>query len=202
MGECGERHVGRVPCLLRYPLEFRGDGGGARCLVHLSLQQFRDPVPPFAPRGPSGRFPHFPARTAALRLPAARHASLRCLRAAFTAVSSTTEATGPPRFLGNPCARAPLSGPGGAAASGPSGGASQLTQWCCLPPLQRRRPPRQETFRGSITRPAHLLSTLRGHGYPCTDPRPRKTRFRLVVSLCRSGLSPAGCFVGFLSLHL
>jgi hypothetical protein len=32
---------------------------------------------------------------------------------------------------------------------------------CCLPPLQRRRPPQSVQFRGSITRPAHSLSTLR-----------------------------------------
>src|SRR3989304_1003367 len=43
--------------------------------------------------------------------------------------------------------------------------------------------------RGSITRPAHSLSTLRGHGRPYF---PRKTRFRLVISLCRAArTSPA-----------
>jgi hypothetical protein len=47
--------------------------------------------------------------------------------------------------------------------------------------------------RGSM----HLLSTLRGHGCPCTALRPRKTRCRLVGHPCRSGLSPAGCSVRF-----
>ena len=37
---------------------------------------------------------------------------------------------------------------------------------CCLPPFGRRRLPRFPTFRGSITRPAHSLSTLRRVGYP------------------------------------
>jgi hypothetical protein len=36
-------------------------------------------------------------------------------------------------------------------------------------------------FRGSIPRPTHSLFTLRGHGYPCADLRPRKTRSRLVA---------------------
>src|SRR5689334_5491775 len=38
------------------------------------------------------------------------------------------EASGPPRFLGSPCACAPLSDPGGAAAPDLSGQASHLTQ--------------------------------------------------------------------------
>jgi hypothetical protein len=61
----------------------------------------------------------------------------------------------------------------------------------------RRRPPSLRGFRGSITRPMHPLSTLRSHGRPCTSSRPRKTRCRLVGQPCRSGLSPAGCFVRF-----
>ncbi len=36
--------------------------------------------------------------------------------------------------------------------------------WCCLPHFQRRRLPRTRCFRGSITRPAHSLSTLRSGG--------------------------------------
>ena len=44
-------------------------------------------------------------------------------------------------------------------------------------------------FRGSITRLALSLSTLRGMGCPTAA---RKTRFRLVAGLCRAGLSPAG----------
>jgi len=41
-------------------------------------------------------------------------------------------------------------------------------------------------FRGSITQRLISLSTLRDEGYPS----PRKTRFRLPVQLCRTGLVP------------
>ena len=49
------------------------------------------------------------------------------------------------------------------------------THRCCLPLHRQRRPTQRMPFRGSITRPADLLSTLRSQGHPC----PRKTRFRL-----------------------
>lgn len=49
--------------------------------------------------------------------------------------------------------------------------------------------PTTRTFRGSITRPSASLSTLRRRPYGI---RPRKTRFRLVASLCRAGFTPAG----------
>src|SRR5690349_2490163 len=78
MGEVAKRHVRRVLRQLCYPFEFREDVHGGLRLRHLSLQQFRASVPPFARRGPSGRFPRLTARTAALRLPVAlrRGASL------------------------------------------------------------------------------------------------------------------------------
>src|SRR5512132_3123187 len=118
MGQRFERHVGRFPRQLCYLFEFRRDGRGARRPRHLSLQQFRVPVPPFAPRGPSGRFPHFLAPTAALRLPSApalpRSRSARRFHLPVAA-------SGPPRFLGNPPMHALLSDPGGTAATGQSG---------------------------------------------------------------------------------
>ena len=43
-------------------------------------------------------------------------------------------------------------------------------------------------FRGSFTRLSSSLSTLRRAGCPS----PRKTRFRLLVRLCRAGFPPAG----------
>ena len=46
---------------------------------------------------------------------------------------------------------------------------------CCLPPWKRRRPSRRVPFRGSITRPACSLCTLRSRG----RPRPRNTHYRL-----------------------
>jgi hypothetical protein len=69
---------------------------------------------------------------------------------------------------------------------------------CCLPLSKRRRPPLRSAFRGSITQPAHSLSTLRRDGRPSTTqdslaagahPLPRETllsqgtngRFRLWI---------------------
>ena len=62
---------------------------------------------------------------------------------------------------------------------------------CCLPLYRKRRLPQRKIFRGSITRPIHSLSTLRGLGYPSTFP-PRKTRFWLLASFARRGWLPAG----------
>ena len=57
------------------------------------------------------------------------------------------------------------------------------------PPLSRTTSAlSMSSFRGSITRLSHSLSTLRSAGRPA----PRKTRFRLVASLCRAGFPPAG----------
>src|SRR5262249_8773761 len=118
MGETTERHVGRFPRLLRYPFKFRGDVHGGLRLRHLSLQRFHDTVPPFAPWGPLGWFPHFLAHIAALRLPGAP-ASL-CFRSS-PRFHLAVEASGPPRFLGNPPVHAPLSDPGRDRCARPSG---------------------------------------------------------------------------------
>jgi len=72
-----------------------------------------------------------------------------------------TETTGPPRFLEDPAMNVPCS-------STPAGPLRSATaaHWCCLPLFGRRRLPRLSAFRGSITRPAHSLSTLRRVGCP------------------------------------
>jgi hypothetical protein len=49
---------------------------------------------------------------------------------------------------------------------------------------------RSVTFRGSVTRPARSLSTLRGSDY--SDWTPRETRFPMAANLVGAGLSPAG----------
>ena len=74
-----------------------------------------------------------------------------------------TETTGSPRFLGSPLGYMPCS-------KTPVGRRRQATGRlsCCLPHLLRRRLPRRVQFRGSITQPATMLSTLRSQGYPCT----------------------------------
>src|SRR5580692_393770 len=67
-------------------------------------------------------------------------------------IHTREETPGPPRFLGNPCARAPLFDPGRAAAPDLSGRATLLAQRCCRRFCTQRRPPRHRGFRGSITR--------------------------------------------------
>ena len=62
-------------------------------------------APPFARRGPSGRFPRVVARTAALRLLTAHRAALRCLRARATAAIQQPETMRSPKFLGHPLVR-------------------------------------------------------------------------------------------------
>jgi hypothetical protein len=74
----------------------------------------------------------------------------------------SVETAGSPTFLGNPhCALALLFDPGRTGASGPCDASAR-------PPLcPRRRLPRC-SFRGSITRLRHWLSTLRRPGHPDT----------------------------------
>lgn len=83
---------------------------------------------------------------------------------------------GPPACM--PCSPTPV---------GPSDPAISILRYC-LPLIQRRRLPRFAHFRGSITRPAGSLSTLRRVGHPS----PRKTRFWLLASFARRGWLPAG----------
>ena len=68
-----------------------------------------------------------------------------------------------------------------------------------LPPFETTRTASTtRTFRGSIARPSTSLSTLRRRPYEIS---PRKTRFRLVASLCRAGFAPAGSHLkGFRSV--
>ena len=70
-------------------------------------------------------------------------------------------------------------------------GPSSSTPACSHLPIARRITPsrtlrsRKAAFRGSFARPSASLSTLRRRPYGIG---PRKTRFRLVASLCRVGL--------------
>jgi hypothetical protein len=96
-----------------------------------------------------------------------------------------------PRFLGNPCAHAPLSDPGEIAGPGQFGSCPTLGTAILPSAVSTASALTTHSFRGSITRPARSLSTLRGHGHPCAALRPRKTRFRLVAYLGRTGLVAA-----------
>jgi hypothetical protein len=102
--------------------------------------------------------------------------------------ASDVESSGPPRFLGDPLVHVPRS-------STPARPRSQAfaAPRCCLPLVQRRRLSRRSNFRGSITRPAHWLSTLRSSGCPDT------TQDSLPAGglLCRAGFEPAGSLVRF-----
>jgi len=99
----------RVCCVLRYPLESRADDFGARGLLHLSLQRFRVLVPPSLHGVPRDGSPASPVLrgTPTSRRPCS--ARLRSARQFHLSV----EASGSPRFLGNPCVHALVSDPGG-----------------------------------------------------------------------------------------
>jgi hypothetical protein len=150
---------------------------------------------PFPPPGPSGSVPRLHQYYGTLRFPAARSAALRCLRLAVPLLTlvtslpstaerhrrrpgvslpgdpsfrSSAEAAGPPRFLGNPTVCMPCS----LTPVGPPRQAISALR-CCLPLFSPRRLPRSPLFEvvhplygGSITRPAHSLSTLRHCGHP------------------------------------
>ena len=145
------------------------------------------PAPPFPPRGPSGRFPRFLGTTKALRLPTAPPTSLRCLRSAVPwwrpsfalagggtpsarepgpLIAGGPSGTIPRRQWGlpgswmNPFVFAPLSDPGGISAPSLCG-ASMLPRTSSSVPA-----PPMAAFRGSITRLARSLSTLRRAGHP------------------------------------
>ena len=127
----------------------------------------------------------------------ARHAQASSLGAVRPTLRVRGETTRSPRFLGCLRARAPFFDPGGASGPmilGPSG--------CCLPPSQRRRPPTTSPYfgaqsRGPCTRCLRFAAALTG--------RPRKTRFRLVISLCRTaclqGAGPLGTSESFRDVH-
>ena len=162
----------------------------------------------FPPRGPSGRFPRFHGTMRRSESPATRPAALRCLRLAvsrshprFAPVAAGCAGHGPgvghpvppagilprrwrglPGSWGThvhvPCSPTPAGSRRQAIAASRRG----------LPSLEQRRLPRVQRFRGSITRPAHSLSTLRSP----VAPAPRKTRFRLLASSAGRGWLPAG----------
>jgi hypothetical protein len=86
-----------------------------------------------------------------------------------------------PGSWGNPGGRMPCSlTPVGLLAPG------QFSAGVLSPLTTTRTTPTTSAFRGSIARPSASLSTLRRRPYGIG---PRKTRFRLVASLCRAGFT-------------
>ena len=134
----GESHLRVDPGQFCDPLLFRADVVGCHRTHYLSLQRFRDPAAPSLQRVPAARFPAFFATTSCSDfrplLPLTlvsfglRYRPVPPVRSwrgrhtppglgSFYVASLTTwllaETAGSPRFLGNPCARALLSDPGG-----------------------------------------------------------------------------------------
>jgi hypothetical protein len=162
------------------------------------------PGAPFPQRGPSGRFPHvtgnmrrsdslppLPPHFVAFAWryhgctrvsfpwpPGAPTTSLE-LVTRYLPPGSTVEATGPPRFLGNPCGRVLLSDPGGIASARPF-----RRRDVAFRRFKNVGSHEDITFRGSITRPTHSLSTLRSPGRPGTT----QDSLPAVGQLCRTGL--------------
>ena len=95
----------------------------------------------------------------------------------------TQVSTGSRRFLRNPsCTSALVSDPGRA------GIASPYRQASADPIFRTMKPPTVAPYRDSIPRLQYLLSTLHNQRYHWLC----KTRFRLMVNLCRAGVEPAG----------
>jgi hypothetical protein len=155
---------------------------------HRSLKQFRRSSPPslhWVPRvGPPASSVLRGDRTP--RRPS-RRASFPSL--GDTAAIQRSETTRSPRFLEDPRTRALLFDPGGTGAPGHRGRLPYSSaRRCCLPHLRRRRLPRLTPFEAQShgPRPRCLRFAAR------VAPGPRKTRFRLVTFLRRSGFEPAG----------
>ena len=175
--------------LPRYPVELRGDALGGRCLRHLSLHRVHDPALPSLPGVRSGTFPRFhgtmecsdscspiPPRfvaftrwyRAATRLArrgtASGRSSIPGLFHRGPTRSVGVETSRSPRFLGNPPVCMPRS-------STPASSARQARTFSVS-----TRPSvflttsalARVVCRGSITRPAHSLCTLRRADHSAT----------------------------------
>jgi hypothetical protein len=154
-------------------------------------------MPPFARLGPSGG--GSPTSSLLLRHSDSSRPDVARFSLRFV-VPGLPEAARSPRFLDDPCARAPVSDPGGGSAPGPRAPSPCVSARSFR--LLRRsshRPPRACGFRGSMSPPMHSLSTLRScpreqttqDSLPAGGPRP-----------CRLGLAPTGHIERFQSLHV
>ena len=129
-----------------------------------------------------GWFPRVITRTAALRLPGARRASLRFLAQHYPTASAAGD-VGTSQVPGEPSCTCPVR-------PIPVGSLRPAVPGAVMWPSASTNAsaPTTTNFRDSITRPAHSLCTLRH----CRYRQPRNTRFRLGASLDRSGFEPAG----------
>jgi hypothetical protein len=107
--------------------------------------------------------------------------SSRSLRTGCSGPVAFKEPSGSPKFPGDPDDHSPCSSTPARPGSS-SGPRSSLPDTAPAPDNDEGSP--REEFRGSIAQRLIWLSTLRSGSYP----PPRKTRFRLLVRLCRAGL--------------
>ena len=180
----------------------------ARWPVRLSARQPMIRSAASLRRVPWGRFPDFSGTTSELRLLAARPASLLHARRYHGFTLFAPAGAGTPPGPGRTCMAA-VRGPrlrwrrrdlpgswatpacmprSSTPAEPPAPGQSRRRRWC-LPQTSRRRLPRSERFRGSITRPARLPVYASQPGSP---PDHATLGSGWLACLGRSGLSPAG----------
>jgi hypothetical protein len=149
---------------------------------------------PFPPRGPAGRFPRFIGYYWLLGLPVVHRVCLGSTAPVPRFVSFARRYRpsggddGISQVPGEPSRACRLLRPRQVREPGLRAMPDFSTHGCCLS-LVDGLGSRIYHFRGSITRPSRSLSTLRSQGCPLS---PRKTRFRLVALLRRSGFEPAG----------
>ncbi len=172
-------------------------------IVPFRRSAIRRPLPS---TGSCGSVPRLHRYYEAFRLPAAHPAALRCLRLAVPLCALVFRSRRRPNAAaagqGLWIYRLPLVPVTARRRQALPG--SWRTPVCSCPALRprwdlRARPSRRfgaafrgyynvgshdDHLRGSITRPVHSLSTLRHHDHSW----PRKTRFRLLATLCRAGL--------------
>ena len=183
--------------------------GKARCPFRLSLRPFHVPVPPSLHRVRAGCVPLLLRYNEALRLPDDLPARLRFLRQCGTTAtrrsltegggrpspsglgcspdahrSPVVESSGPPRFLGHPLVYVPRSLTPANPRAWPCFGSGMLPSATSTASAIAT----EQVFRGSITRPAHSLSTLRSPGLPGTT----QDSLPAGALLCRTGFEPAG----------
>jgi len=118
------------------------------------------PVPPFARRGPLGRFPRVVAPTAALRLPVAHRAWLRCLRRALPPQFNSRRRRDIPGSWTVLCVHALLFTP--AESTGQAFGLARLFGTSMLPSaFQNASASAKRRISRLFARPARPLCTLR-----------------------------------------
>lgn len=151
-----------------------------------------DSRPSFSPHFVAFAWRYHPLRRCLLPSASTRGRGLRGVDVPVPEPELSVETDGSPKFPGTPRAPWPCSPtPAGPSTPGHCG----VSAWS--PRLTSVRTPAR-SFRGSIARPGHSLSTLRSEDHSS----PRKTRFRLLAKLFRAGfVHPQGSNARFRSFE-